>query len=73
MKKTNLQSDPLWQLQSKIIVKDYYQLSRILNNNHYVNYNKYLKYRNFANNYYKPVNYSKIKILSIIEIIKKLK
>lgn len=60
-KKTNLQSDPLWQLQSKIIVKNHYQLSRILSNKHYLSNKKYLKFKNFANNYYKPVNYSKLK------------
>lgn len=60
-KKTNFQSDPLWQLKSKIIVKNYFQLFTVLNNKSTQNKREYLECINFANNYYKPVNYRKIK------------
>ena len=60
-KKTNFQSDPLWQLKSKFIIKNHKQLFKVINDKKYVNKSKYLEYINFANNYYKPVNYSKIR------------
>ncbi len=60
-KKTNFQSDPLWQLNSKITVKDYQELSKILKNKKYLNKRKNLVYTNFANNYYRPLNHKKIK------------
>jgi hypothetical protein len=58
--KISFQSDPLWQLNSKIIVKNSQELSKVLDNRNYVNKKKYLEYKNFANNYYKPINYIKL-------------
>jgi hypothetical protein len=60
-KRINFQSDPLWQLKSKITVKNYYELSKVLDNKKQLNKRKYLEYINFANNYYKPINYRKIR------------
>ncbi len=60
-KRINFQTDPLWQLKSKITVKNYYELSKVLDNKKKFNSRKYSEYINFANNYYKPINYSKIR------------
>ena len=57
----NFQLDPLWQLKSKITVQNYYDLSKILENKKQLTKQKRSEYLNFANNYYKPVNYSKIR------------
>ena len=59
--KTNFQSDPLWQLKSKIIIKNYEQLSKAINNKKHANKRKFLEYVNFANNYYRPLNYKKLR------------
>jgi len=59
--KTNFQSDPLWQLKSKIIITNYEQLSRAINNKKHANKRKFLEYVNFANNYYRPLNYKKLR------------
>ena len=60
-KKTSFQLDPLWQLNSKIVVKNFHELSKIFGNKKNLNKKKYLEYINFANNFYRPVNYKKLK------------
>mgnify|MGYP001465956791 CR=1 FL=1 len=57
-KKNNFHLDPLWQLKSKIIVKNYFQLSKVLNNKQQLKKMENLEIINFANNYYRPLNYS---------------
>ena len=59
-KKFSFQSDPLWQLNSKIVVKNFHELSKVLHNKNYINKRKYLEYKNFVNNYYKPIKYRKL-------------
>ena len=60
-KKASFQLDPLWQLNSKIIVKNFHELCKILENKKHLNKKKHLQYINFANNYYRPVNHKKFK------------
>ena len=60
-KKASFQLDPLWQLNSKIIVKNFHELCKILENKKHLNKKKHLEYINFANNYYRPVNHKKFK------------
>ena len=60
-KKTSFQLDPLWKLNSKIVVKNFHELSKIFGNKKNLNKKKYLEYINFANNFYRPVNYKKLK------------
>ena len=60
-KKNNFQSDPLWQLKSKIIIKDTKELADIFKNKKYLKKKKKLNYLNFANDYYRPLNHKKLK------------
>ena len=62
-KKTSFQTDPLWQLNSKIKIKNFNELYKVLDNKKYLNKKKNIELTNFANNYYRPINYKKLKDL----------
>ena len=62
-KKTSFQSDPLWQLNSKIKVTNSHELCKILESKKHLNKKKNLELINFANNFYRPINYKKLKDL----------
>ena len=60
-KKNNFEYDPLWQLKSKAIIKNSNELIKILKKKASFNQKKILRYINFANNFYRPVNYKKLR------------
>ena len=60
-KKNNFEYDPLWQLKSKAIIKNSNELIKIFKKKASFNQKKILRYINFANNFYRPVNYKKLR------------
>ena len=60
-KRNNFEYDPLWQLKPKVIIKNSNELIKILKRKASYNQKIILKYTNFANNFYKPVNYKKLR------------
>ena len=57
---SNFQSDALWQLKSKPVIKNSYELKKILNKNSNFK-KKIVEFKKFANNFYKPLDYKILK------------
>ena len=60
-KKNHFEYDPLWQLKSKVIIKNSNELIKTLKKKKSFNQKTILSYKNFANNFYRPVNYKKLR------------
>ena len=60
-KKNNFEYDPLWQLKRKIIINNSNDLIKLFKKRTFFSQKKILGYINFANNFYRPVNYKKLR------------
>lgn len=54
--KNNFQSDALWQLKSKPVIKNSNDLKKVLNNKSYFNKKKTMEFKKFSNDFYRPIN-----------------
>ncbi len=59
--KNNFEYDPLWQLKRKIIINNSNDLIKLFKKRTFFSQKKILRYINFANNFYRPVNYKKLR------------
>ena len=59
--KNEFEYDPLWQLKQKIIINNSNELIKFFKKRIFFSQKKILRYINFANNFYRPVNYKKLR------------
>tara|TARA_B100000795_G_scaffold267209_1_gene251602 strand:+ start:92 stop:1549 length:1458 start_codon:yes stop_codon:yes gene_type:complete len=57
----NFQSDALWQLKSKTTIKNAKELVKFLNKKQPIDKKRFVKCINFTNNFYRPINYKKLR------------